>query len=199
MDGVRVDPSAHRAEPAAQQPVRGLGPRKPGRPVRQAVPVAHRALLPVFPRPRSADGRGGRTADRLRAVHRGQVPGAVRRVRAPRRGLRAALGDGRRRFDGAPGPVVRDALQLLGGLRRSGPVQRDVPGRDRGSGGRWLARAPGHGRPALAVADIDLDAQDPDVEAALRYARPWRRTARAGLYEGRQPTGDPRSETRTAF
>ncbi len=66
-------------------------------------------------------------------------------------------------------------------------------------GGRWLARAPGHGRPALAVADIDLDAQDPDVEAALRYARPWRRTARAGLYEGRQPTGDPRSETRTAF
>lgn len=66
-------------------------------------------------------------------------------------------------------------------------------------GGRWLTRAPGRGRPALAVADIDLDSQDPDIDAALRYARPWRRSARSGLYEGRIPVGDLRSETRTAF
>ncbi|MFE3202311.1 carbon-nitrogen hydrolase family protein [Embleya sp. NPDC059237] len=66
-------------------------------------------------------------------------------------------------------------------------------------GGRWLARAADHGRPGLAVADIDLDAREPDIDAALRYARPWRRSARSGLYEGRIPVGDLRSDTRTTF
>lgn len=68
-----------------------------------------------------------------------------------------------------------------------------------GPGGRWLARCPADGRPALAVADIDLDSQEPDVDIALRLARPWRRLARAGLYEERIPVGDARSDTRTAF
>lgn len=66
-------------------------------------------------------------------------------------------------------------------------------------GGRWLARCPADGRPALAVADIDLDSQDRDIEMALRYARPWRRSARSGLYDERIPVGDTRSDTRTAF
>jgi predicted amidohydrolase len=66
-------------------------------------------------------------------------------------------------------------------------------------GGRWLERCPGDGRPALAVADLDLDATDPDVDVAIRLARPWRRTARAGLYDKRIVRADPRSETRTTF
>ncbi|MEU0027475.1 hypothetical protein [Streptomyces sp. NPDC006335] len=66
-------------------------------------------------------------------------------------------------------------------------------------GGRWLARCPADGHPALAIADIDLDSQDEDIDVAVRCARPWRRTARAGLYEGRTPVGDPRTNARTAF
>ncbi|MFI5531247.1 carbon-nitrogen hydrolase family protein [Kitasatospora sp. NPDC051853] len=66
-------------------------------------------------------------------------------------------------------------------------------------GGRWLARCPADRRPALAIADIDLDSQDEDITMALRYARPWRRSARAGLYDERLPVGDTRSDTRTVF
>ncbi|WP_370066279.1 carbon-nitrogen hydrolase family protein [Streptacidiphilus sp. MAP5-3] len=66
-------------------------------------------------------------------------------------------------------------------------------------GGRWLARCPGDGRPALAVADIDLGTADTDIEIAVRHARPWRRLARAGLYDGRIVQGDARSDTRTLF
>lgn len=68
-----------------------------------------------------------------------------------------------------------------------------------GPGGRWLARCPADGRPALAIADIDLDSKERDIDVAIRYARPWRRSARAGLYDGRHPNDDPRSETGTAF
>lgn len=66
-------------------------------------------------------------------------------------------------------------------------------------GGRWLARCPANGHPALAIADIDLDSADPDIDVALRYARPWRRRAQEGLYEDRLVDGDPRSDIRTAF
>ena len=66
-------------------------------------------------------------------------------------------------------------------------------------GGRWLAQCPAVGQPALAVADIDLDSADPDIDVALRYARPWRRRAQEGLYEDRLVDGDPRSDIRTAF
>jgi len=68
-----------------------------------------------------------------------------------------------------------------------------------GPGGRWLSCCPAHGHPALAIADIDLDSQDEDIDIAIRYARPWRRSARAGLYHERIPVGDPRSDTHTAF
>ncbi|WP_435057759.1 carbon-nitrogen hydrolase family protein [Streptomyces sp. bgisy060] len=66
-------------------------------------------------------------------------------------------------------------------------------------GGRWLARCPANGRPALAIADIDLDSKDEDINMAVRHARPWRRLARAGLYDERIPTADPRSDVHTAF
>jgi hypothetical protein len=66
-------------------------------------------------------------------------------------------------------------------------------------GGRWLAKCPGGGRPGLAIADIDLDSQDPDIDIAVRLARPWRRIARAGLYDEHIPVGDSRSDIRTAF
>ncbi|MBG6092795.1 carbon-nitrogen hydrolase family protein [Actinomadura viridis] len=66
-------------------------------------------------------------------------------------------------------------------------------------GGRRLASCNGDSRPGLAIADIDLDAQDPDIDVALRLARPWRRTARAGLYDSHVVLGDGRSDTRTEF
>ncbi|MFE5859672.1 carbon-nitrogen hydrolase family protein [Streptomyces virginiae] len=74
-----------------------------------------------------------------------------------------------------------------------------VPSGIVGLGGRWLARCPADGRPALAIADIDLDSKEPDIDVVIRYARPWRRSARAGLYGGLHATNDPRSENGTAF
>jgi predicted amidohydrolase len=66
-------------------------------------------------------------------------------------------------------------------------------------GGRWLAQCPADGQPALAVADINLDSTDPHIDVALRYARPWRRSAQNGLYDDHRVTGDPRSDIHTAF
>jgi predicted amidohydrolase len=66
-------------------------------------------------------------------------------------------------------------------------------------GGRWLARCPADNRPALALADIDLDSTDPDIHTALRLARPWRRTATADLYRPATRPQDLRSSDRTTF
>ena len=66
-------------------------------------------------------------------------------------------------------------------------------------GGRWLARCPADGQPALAIADLDPDSPDEDIVIARRYARPWRRTARDGLYESRTARSDPRSIDRASF
>jgi predicted amidohydrolase len=65
-------------------------------------------------------------------------------------------------------------------------------------GGNWITRCPANGQPAIAVADLDPHA-DSDIDIAVRLARPWRRTARAGLYESRQAAEDPRSLSRTSF
>ena len=62
--------------------------------------------------------------------------------------------------------------------------------------GRWAARCPDDGHPALAVADIDNEPESRDI--AVTKARPWRRLARAGIYDAHQVTDD-RSEERTAF
>lgn len=58
--------------------------------------------------------------------------------------------------------------------------------------GDWLARC--QDAPGLALADLDESADA--VEAAVHRARPWRRTARSGLYASRF-VHDPRSEDRT--
>ncbi|MEU6349933.1 carbon-nitrogen hydrolase family protein [Streptomyces sp. NPDC047072] len=66
-------------------------------------------------------------------------------------------------------------------------------------GGRRLESCPADSRPGLAIADIDLDTQDSDIDVARRLARPWRRLARGGLYDGHVVVGDGRSDTRTEF
>lgn len=62
--------------------------------------------------------------------------------------------------------------------------------------GRWLARCPADGEPAVVVADLDETAED--VDTAVSKARPWRRTARSGIY-GPQVVEDPRSDDRGSF
>ncbi|OWV77565.1 amidohydrolase [Rhizobium sp. R634] len=58
-------------------------------------------------------------------------------------------------------------------------------------GGRWAAQCPADGTPAIALADIDDNPGD--------LSRPWRRKARAGLYEPHRVEGDPRSDGRDMF
>ncbi|MFD4908961.1 carbon-nitrogen hydrolase family protein [Kitasatospora purpeofusca] len=105
--------------------------------------------------------------------------------------------------DDAPWARVAQAYGTLHNywLGYSVPAQfsTTVPSGIVAPGGRWLARCPADGRPALAVADIDLDSPDEDIGMAVRHARPWRRSARAGLYDERIPVGDARSDTRTEF
>lgn len=62
--------------------------------------------------------------------------------------------------------------------------------------GEWLARCSGDGTPSLAIVDIDDSSED--VEIAVFRARPWRRTARAGVYDPHF-VQDPRSEDRSTF
>lgn len=105
--------------------------------------------------------------------------------------------------DDAPRAVLGQAYATLHGywVGYAIPAQfsATVPSGIVAPGGRWLARCPGDGQPALAVVDLDLDSPDPDIDVMLRLARPWRRSARAGLYEDRIVRGDPRSDARTAF
>jgi predicted amidohydrolase len=65
-----------------------------------------------------------------------------------------------------------------------------------GPGGDWLARCPRNGTASVVVVDIDDSAES--VEVAVARARPWRRTARAGVYEPHF-VRDPRSEDRGTF
>ncbi|WP_410624441.1 carbon-nitrogen hydrolase family protein [Amycolatopsis sp. cmx-8-4] len=64
-------------------------------------------------------------------------------------------------------------------------------------GGRWIARASSSPEPGLAIADLELS--DPDIATAVQLARPWRRTAQAGLYDDHVVHGDPRSDDRGSF
>ena len=65
-----------------------------------------------------------------------------------------------------------------------------------GPNGRWLARCAADGAPSLVVAEIDES--EASVEIPVFRARPWRRTARAGIYDPHF-VSDPRSEDRSAF
>jgi predicted amidohydrolase len=59
------------------------------------------------------------------------------------------------------------------------------------SKGHWAGRCSADGSPSIAVCDLRNDPGDP--------ARPWRRTARSGIYELHRPGADSRSADRTAF
>lgn len=107
---------------------------------------------------------------------------------------------------GSPEPTRARIAQAYGTLYSywlgySIPAQfsATVPSGIVAPGGRWLAQCPADGQPALAVADINLDSTDSDIDVALRYARPWRRSAQNGLYDDHFVSGDPRSDTHTAF
>ncbi len=62
--------------------------------------------------------------------------------------------------------------------------------------GRWAAQCPGDGHPAVAI--IDIDNRPESIDIAVAKARPWRRLARAGVYDPHLVT-DHRSEDRSAF
>jgi predicted amidohydrolase len=62
--------------------------------------------------------------------------------------------------------------------------------------GRWAARCPADGHPALAITDIDNRPEPVDV--AVTRARPWRRLARAGIYDAHL-VADERSDDRRVF
>jgi predicted amidohydrolase len=64
-------------------------------------------------------------------------------------------------------------------------------------GGTWLARCPTDGGPATMV--VDLGDETDDIAGARHRARPWRRRARAGLYDAHFVHADPRSDNRSAF
>lgn len=98
-------------------------------------------------------------------------------------------------------PVVAQAYAALHNywVGYSTPAQfsRSAPAGIVAPGGRWVARCPANGEPAVVVAD--LDDSPADIDVAVRHARPWRRAARAGLYDAHQAPGDPRSAVRTSF
>jgi hypothetical protein len=76
------------------------------------------------------------------------------------------------------------------------PARQGAPAGIIAPDGRWAARCPGTGYPALAVADIDNEPESRDI--AVTRARPWRRLARAGIYDAHRVT-DGRSDDRTSF
>ena len=57
--------------------------------------------------------------------------------------------------------------------------------------GEWMARCPADATPSFAIVDVDDNPGD--------LARPWRRTARAGIYKQHLVEDDPRSGSRDKF
>lgn len=57
--------------------------------------------------------------------------------------------------------------------------------------GQWGAQCAGGGTPSIALCEIDDHGNDP--------ARPWRRSARSGIYDPHRVANDPRSDRRDAF
>jgi hypothetical protein len=95
--------------------------------------------------------------------------------------------------------TVPDDPSDVGALRESGAqYSRSAPAGIVAPGGRWIARCPANGQPAITVADLD-PGLDPDIDGAIRFARPWRRVACSGLYDAHHAPDDPRSRNRTTF
>ena len=99
-------------------------------------------------------------------------------------------------------PVIAQAYAALHNywVGYSAPAQysRSAPAGIVAPGGRWIARCPANGQPAITVADLD-SSLDPDIDGAIRFARPWLRVARDGLYDAHHAPDDPRSRNRTTF
>jgi predicted amidohydrolase len=99
-------------------------------------------------------------------------------------------------------PVIAQAYAALHNywVGYSTPAQysRSAPAGIVAPGGRWIARCPANGQPAITVADLD-PGLDPDIDGAIRFARPWLRVARDGLYDAHHAPDDPRSRNRTTF
>jgi predicted amidohydrolase len=99
-------------------------------------------------------------------------------------------------------PVIAQAYAALYDywVGYSAPAQfsRSAPAGIVGPGGNWITRCSANGQPGIAVADLDPHG-DSDIDIALQHARPWRRTARTGLYDSRQAPEDLRSLSRTSF
>ena len=100
-------------------------------------------------------------------------------------------------------PVIAQAYAALHSywVGYSTPAQysRRAPAGIVAPGGHWIARCPANGQPAVTVADLDPGSSDPDIDVAVRLARPWRRAARDGLYDNHRALEDPRSDIRTSF
>ena len=78
-------------------------------------------------------------------------------------------------------------------------IRARQPGRTFGNyrpDGSWIARCRSDRQPAVAIADIDSRPEPIDI--AVTKARPWRRQARAGLYDAHQVT-DNRGNDRATF
>ncbi|QRM32695.1 carbon-nitrogen hydrolase family protein [Microvirga sp. VF16] len=71
------------------------------------------------------------------------------------------------------------------------PQSTAVPSGIAAPDGHWAVQCPANGLPAIAVADIRTNPEDP--------ARPWRRKARSDLYIAHQINSDPRSDGRDLF
>jgi predicted amidohydrolase len=99
-------------------------------------------------------------------------------------------------------PVIAQAYAALHNywVGYSAPAQysRSAPAGIVAPGGRWIARCPANGQPAITVADLD-PGLDPDIDGAVRFARAWRRVARDGLYDAHHAPDDSRSRNRTSF
>lgn len=71
------------------------------------------------------------------------------------------------------------------------PQSEIVPSGIAAPDGRWAAECSKDGKPSLAITKISVDAAHP--------ARPWRRSARGGIYDAHHVHDDPRSERRGSF
>jgi predicted amidohydrolase len=78
-------------------------------------------------------------------------------------------------------------------LSFSVPAQHSVtaPSGIAAPGGHWAAQCAADGAPSIAVVNISDNPGDP--------RRPWRRTARTGIYEPHKVSDDPRSGSRNVF
>jgi len=71
------------------------------------------------------------------------------------------------------------------------PQSETIPSGIAAPDGRWAAQCTTDGQPSFAIARISVDPAHP--------ARPWRRSARGGIYDVHQIHDDPKSERRDSF